>query len=499
MPSRSTRAALAACVAAVVASGCSRSTPLGADLVVTHANVWTGDPLRPRAEAVAVIGDRIVDVGAADEIERWRGPSTTVVDAAGRLVVPGFDDAHVHLVDGGRRLDDVDLSDADSKVEFARRIAERARAKPGEWIVGGAWDDRRWGPPELPTRHLIDDRTNGTPVFVTRYDGRMALANSAALGRAGVTERTPDPPGGLIVRDENGFPTGALQDAAMQLVARAVPKVTPEQRRRAAKRALELAASLGVTSVQDMNPSYDDVAVYADLAGRGELTARIYAASPDADWYDEAKIGLRRAFGSPWLRLGAIHAGTSGALSAEQRTRLMAADHAGLQVCMEATPGAGMSAALDLMAELIRIDGDRDRRFRIEHAEEAGAAEAAQFAPLKVIASMDGASPHEFARFAGSSVRTAIGSDWPAASLDPMRRLAPDAAGATVGAVLAAYTSGSAFAEFQEAEKGTIARGRLADLVILSDDLFSKPPPQIQDVKVLTTIVGGRIVHQRNP
>src|SRR3954462_9915520 len=209
---------------ATLAAGGSRPPRRAADLIVTRAQIWTGDPQRPAAAAVAVIRDRIVDVGDVNDIDRWRGPATTVLDAQGRRLVPGFNDAHVHFVDGGTELENVDLKDADSPAEFARRIAERARARPGEWIVGGEWDDQRWSPAELPTRELIDDRTNGTPVFVSRYDGHMALTNSAALGRAGVTEATKDPPGGAIVRDARGFPTGVLKDAAMDLVARTVPK-----------------------------------------------------------------------------------------------------------------------------------------------------------------------------------------------------------------------------------------------------------------------------------
>src|SRR5262249_32442816 len=161
------------CSAIAVAIGCSRPAQIAADLMITHANVWTGDPQRPTAEAIAVIGERIVDIGGADEIDHWRGAATTVVDAGGRRLVPGFNDAHVHFLDGGTQLENVDLKDADTPAEFTRRIGERARARPGEWILGGEWDDQRWSPAELPTRELIHDRTNGTPVFVSRYDGHM--------------------------------------------------------------------------------------------------------------------------------------------------------------------------------------------------------------------------------------------------------------------------------------------------------------------------------------
>jgi predicted amidohydrolase YtcJ len=488
-------------LALACSAACKGPAPPGADLVITHANVWTGDPARPTAEAIAVIGDRIVDVGAAAAIDRRRGSSTTVIDAERRLVVAGFNDAHVHFVDGGTWLAGVDLRDADSPAEFARRIGERAKTKPGQWILGGAWDERRWAQAELPTRQLIDDRTNGTPVFVTREGGRIALANSAALGRAGITEHTPDPPGGTIVRDANGMPTGIFKDAALDLFAQTIPNMTSAQRVQAVKRAMQYAASMGVTSVHDMAPSYEDLAVYADLANRRELTVRIYAAPAEAGWYDQARLGLHRAFGSPWLRLGAVHSAPAalGGADDDRGTRLMAADHAGLQLCLEIGGERDGASALTFIADLIRADGDRDRRARIEHAE-AAASDVRRFVELKAIASLDAGSPEEFARFADADgSRIALGSDWPSAPLNPLVRLSAAAASAKVPAALAAYTSGPAFAEFQDAEKGTLRRGALADLVILSEDLFAIAPARIRDVQVLTTIVGGRVVHQRNP
>jgi hypothetical protein len=541
----SAKAAIAMLAAAsAMTIACSRPPRLAADLVITRANIWTGDAARPDAKALAIIGDRIVDVGSVDEIERWRGLNTTVIDARGRRVVPGFNDAHVHLVEGGMQIDNVDLKDAGSQAEFARRISERARARPGEWITGGDWDDRQWSPALPPARQLIDEVTNSSPVFVSRYDGHVALANSAALGRAGITERTPDPPGGVIVRDPaTGFPTGILEDAAVDLVTRVIPRMTPEQRQRAVKRALEHAATLGVTSVQDMNPSYDDVAVYADLANRGELTARIYAAPMETGWYDQARLGVHRSFGSPWLRIGAVNGEigtTRGLLSDEtqdrnqMRTRLMAADHAGLQLCIRAIGDAGISRTLDLFGDLIRANGERDRRLRIEHAQYIAAADFDRVASLKVIASVqpyhaidDGRwaaqrsgperirTTYAFRALLDKGVRLALGTDWPVAPLNPLLTVYAATTRATLDGMnpngwvpeqkittaeaVTAYTSVAAFAEFQEAEKGTLARGRLADLVILSDDIFNIPPAQIKDVKVLATLVGGKVVHQRNP
>ena len=541
--------------------GCQRPARLAADLVITNARIWTGDAVQPDANAVAVVGDRIVEVGSSRAIDRWRGSATTVIDAEGRRVLPGFNDAHVHLIDGGTALDNVNLKDAATPAEFTRRIGERAKTKPVEWILGGEWDDQRWTPAELPTRHLIDDVTNATPVFITRYDGHMALANSTALGRAGVTEQTPDPPGGAIARDANGLPTGVLKDAAMELVTRVIPKMTPDARLAVVKRALRYAASVGVTSLQDMNPSYDDIAVYAELANRNELTARIYAAPLELGWYDQAKLGVHRSFGSSWLRIGAVKGYADGSLGSttayffqpytdapqtrgllsdqmqpidDMRVRLMAADYAGLQLCMHAIGDAGISAILDLYGDVIRANGGRDRRLRIEHAQHIAPKDFDRFAAMNVIASVqpyhaidDGRwaeqrigparikTTYAFRTLIDKGVRLALGTDWTVAPLNPMLTLYAATTRATLDGkhpdgwvpeqkisiteAVGAYTSGSAFAEFQDTVKGTIVRGKVADLVILSDDVFSIPAARLKDVQVLTTIAGGKVVHQRRP
>jgi predicted amidohydrolase YtcJ len=499
-------------------------------------------------------------VGGTIEVERWRGAATTVVDAGGRRLVPGFNDAHVHFVDGGRQLENVDLKDAGTPEEFARRIAARAKTTPnGEWILGGDWDDQQWTPARLPTKELIDSATPATPVFVNRYDGHMSLANSAALALAGVTARTLDPPGGTIVRDAQGNPTGVLKDAAMSYVDRVIPRLTAAARLHAIKRALEHAASLGVTSVQHMNPDYDDIAVYADLANRGELTARIYAAPMETTWQDQAKLGVHRSFGSSWLRIGAVKGyadgslgsttayffepytdapGTRGLLSDEMqpldamRDRLLGADRAGLQLCIHAIGDGGISRILDLFGDVARANLDRDRRWRIEHAQHIALKDFDRFASLKVIASVqpyhaidDGRwaerrigserikTTYAFRTLLDKGVRLALGTDWYVAPLDPMQTLYAATTRATldgknpdgwvpeqkitIAEAVSAYTAGSAYAEFQDTEKGTIARGKLADLVILSDDIFNIPPAAIKDVKVTTTIAGGKVVFQR--
>src|SRR5574341_808676 len=531
-----------------------------ADLIITHAKVWTVDKSRPTAEAVAVLGERIVAVGTREEVAAWQGPGTRVIDAGGKLLVPGFNDAHVHFVTGGMQLDSVDLKDADTQEEFARRIGERAQATPeGEWILGGDWDHERWSPAELPTRQLIDAVTPATPVFVNRYDGHMALANSVTLRLARVTARTPDPPGGTIVRDAQGNPTGVLKDAAMGYVQKVIPPLTREQRTKVVKRALGHAASLGVTSVQDMNPEYADIAVYSELAEKGELTARIYAAPLEPQWNDQAKIGIRRAFGSSYLRLGALKGyadgslgsttayffepyddapGSRGLLSSEMRPlpamrgRMMKADEAGLQLCIHAIGDQGISMILDLFQDVVQAHGERDRRLRIEHAQHMAAKDFERFAKLNVIASMqpyhaidDGRwaekrigperiqRTYAFHSMLDHGVRLAFGSDWNVAPLSPMLGIYAAVTRATLdgknpqgwvpeqkisGAeAVEAYTMGSAYAEFQEKEKGSITPGKLADMVILSEDIMSIRPEDIRGVKVERTFVGGRVVYER--
>ena len=402
-----------ACIFLLIAAAQSRPA---ADLIITNAKVWTVDKSNPAAQAVAVLGDRIVSVGSNSDVNNWRGPNTRVIDAEGKLLLPGFNDSHVHFVNGGLALDAVQLNDATSPEEFARRIGERAKQTPkGEWIMGGDWDETKWTPAKLPTKELIDPVTPETPIFVSRYDGHMSLANSVALRLAGVTAKTPDPPGGVIVRDAQGNPTGALKDAAQDLVHKVIPPLTHEQRVTAVKRALAHAASLGVTSVQNMDPDYEDIAVYSELLQRGELTTRIYAAPLITEVDDQTKIAIRHAFGGPVLRIGALKAFADGSLGSAtayffqpfedqpnnhgilsdemhpvslMRDRMMKADAAGLQLCTHAIGDQAISMILDIYSEITQAHGEADRRFRIEHAQHMAAKDFDRFAQLHVIASV---------------------------------------------------------------------------------------------------------------
>ncbi len=543
------------------APGASAQNPPAADLIIRGARVWTVDPARPEAEAVAVLGERIVVVGSNAEVDAWRGPRTRVLEAAGKRLLPGFNDAHVHFLDGGSQLDSVELKDAATPQEFARRIHERAaKTAKGAWVLNGEWDETKWNPPALPTKELIDPATPDTPVAVSRYDGHMVVANSLALRLAGITARTKEPAGGVIVRDAQGNPTGALKDAAMDLLFQAVPPPSHDERRRICLRALAHAASLGVTSVQHMNPEYAEIAVYSELLDEGKLTTRIYNAPLITQVEDQAKMGIRRAFGGPYLRIGAVKAYADGSLGSStayffepfsdqpgnrgilsdgmhpislMRDRMMRADAAGMQICTHAIGDAGISAILDIYSEIEKAHGPRDRRWRIEHTQHLAAKDFERLAQLHVIASVqpyhaiddgrwaearighDRASrTYAFRTMLDHGVRLALGTDWNVAPLNPMLTLYAAITRATLDGknprgwfpeqkltiqeALEAYTMGSAYAEFQEKEKGSITAGKLADMVLLSDDVLNIDPVKIRDVTVLRTWVGGNLTYVAN-
>jgi len=541
---------------AITGSMSAQSKP-AADLVILNANVWTGDDAQPKAQAVAVLGARIVSVGSNAEVSLWRGADTKVLDATGKLLLPGFNDAHVHFISGGEQLDGVQLNDVTRTDEFIRRIAEQAKKTPkGEWILGGDWDETKWNPPNLPTKEMIDPVTPDNPVLLSRYDGHSVLANSLALRLARITAQTPDPPGGTIVRDAQGNPTGDLKDAALDEAYKVVPPPSHDQLRRAAKRGLEYAASLGVTSVQAMNPEYAEVAVFSELLENGELTTRIYAAPLITEVDDQAKIGIRHAFGGPYLRIGAVKAFADGSLGSRtayffdpfsdqpenrgllsnemqplslMRDRMMKADAAGLQICTHAIGDQAISLVLDLYTDVVKAHRGAERRFRIEHAQHMAERDFARFAQLDVIASVqpyqaiddgrwaearighDRASrTFAFRTFLNHGVHLAFGTDWDVAPLNPLLGVYAAVTRATldgknpqgwfpeqkltVEEAVHAYTMGSAYAEFQEKEKGSITVGKLADMVLLSDDIFTIDPMKIREAKVLKTIVGGKVI-----
>lgn len=526
---------------------------------IVNARIWTGDPSRPWAEALAVAGDRLAAVGTTDDVRRLAG-AARVVDARGRLVTPGFIDAHVHFLQGGANLASVQLRDARTKEEFVARIAAfAARVPEGTWITGGDWDHELWGG-ELPHKDWIDAATPKNPVAVNRLDGHMLLANTAALRAAGVTRATPDVPGGTIVRDARGEPTGIFKDNATRLIERAIPDPTPEQRDRALDAAMTYVAAQGVTSVHHMG-TWDDLAVFRRARDAGRLTTRIYAAVPLDTWEQLRDTIARREFGTDghgdaWLRIGALKGFVDGSLGShtaafhepftdapgdrgllvntpEDLSRWIAgADRAGLHVAVHAIGDRANTLLLDLYDRVIREHGPRDRRFRIEHAQHLRPADISRFRALGVVASMqpyhaidDGRwaekvigpvriqTTYAFRSLLDAGATLAFGSDWPVAPAAPLEGLYAAVTRRTLDGnhpegwvpaqkialeeALAAYTRGSAYAEYAEADKGVLARGRLADFVVIDRDLFSMPPEAIREARVDLTVVGGRIVYAR--
>ncbi len=528
---------------------------LTADLVIVNAKVRTMDNAKPNAEAIAVVGNRIVAVGTNAAIRLLASAQTRTIDAKGKLVLPGFNDSHVHFLEGGFQLSSVDLRDAKSPEEFARRIKEfAARLPKGRWILGGKWDHENWNPASLPTKQLIDAVAPDNPVFIDRLDGHMALANSLALKLAGVTKDTKEVEGGLIVRDAGGNPTGVLKDAAMNYVNKVIPEFSTEEKLVAAQASTDYAASLGVTSVQDMSAG-TDVGIYQELALQGKLKTRIYAVSPLSDWQRLSKTGIHVAFGSEMLRIGGLKGYSDGSLGSttawffapylddpkstglasdeipKMYENVSNADKAGLQIMVHAIGDKANDTMLSTFERVAKENGERDRRFRIEHAQHIRLDDIKRFGSLKVIASMqpfhaidDGRwawkridnerlkGTYAFRSLLDSGATLAFGTDWYVAPLNPMlgiyaattRRTLDDKnpngwipeQKITVEETVRAYTVGSAFAEFQENAKGTISAGKLADFVILSDDIFVINPVQIEKTKVLTTIVDGKIVFE---
>jgi predicted amidohydrolase YtcJ len=528
---------------------------MAVSLVIVNARVWTGDPRRPWADAIAVEGDRIRAVGSSAEVMKLAA-GARVIDAKGAMVVPGFTDTHVHFVDGGFRLASVQLRDARTPAEFIARIKAFAETVPaGTWIMGGDWDHQNWGG-ELPAREWIDSVTPQHPVFVSRLDGHMALANSLAMRAAGVSAATADVAGGEIVRGAGGEPAGVLKDNAMDLVFRVVPPTSEAMNDRALEAAMTYVAAQGVTAVHNMG-TWEDLATFERAHRAGRLRTRVYAAVPLASWERLAAfVRARGSRGDGWFHYGALKGFVDGSLGShtaamlepftdapadrgfyvtsneDRYAAIKGADAAGLQVFIHAIGDRAIREQLDIFERIARENGPRDRRFRIEHAQHIAPADVARFAGLDVIVSMqpyhaidDGRwaekvigpgrakGTYAFKSLLDAGARVAFGSDWFVAPPTPLegiyaavtRRTLDDANPGgwvpqeriTVEQALRAYTASGAYAGFAELERGVLRTGMLADLVMIDRDLTRIAPETIRDAKVLLTMVGGKVVFER--
>ncbi|VBB06688.1 metal-dependent hydrolase [Lucifera butyrica] len=529
------------------------------DLILVNGTVWTGDASLPYTEVLGIAGGVIQAVGSETDILARRNRHTEIIDLAGRFVLPGFIDNHTHFITGGSYLRQIDLRQAKSRSDFQNSIAQKAAQLPrGSWLTGGNWDHQLWPGAPLPSKEWVDPQTPHVPVFVTRLDLHMGLANSLALCLAGINKETPDPPGGTIVRDPaTGEPTGILKDTAMDLIRRVIPPSTRKERDAALEAALCHFSRQGITSVQDIT-GWDDWDTLKRFHTGGKLSVRVYARTPVTDWERQLQYITSNGKGDAWLKLGGVKAFVDGSLGSstayffepyqnepsnygllfEQMVpdgimteRLTAVDKAGLPISVHAIGDRANHILLNIMEEIIARNGPKDRRLRIEHAQHLTPADIRRMAKLRILASVqpyhlidDGrwaetklgtercqmAFPFRSLLDAGVSVT--FGSDWPVAPCSPLLGIyaavtrrpidgsRPEgwvpAQKVGVEAAIRAYTGTSAYAEFAETQKGMLTPGKLADMVVLSQNLLSIPPAEIPGTEVVYTIAGGRITYQ---
>jgi predicted amidohydrolase YtcJ len=524
-----------------------------ADQIIT-GKIWTANPSQPWAQALAVRGDSIVAVGGEGEILKWQGEKTDVTRYdSNQLIVPGFIDTHTHFVEAGFALSSVQLRDAKTKEEFIKRIGDFAKTiKPGTWITAGIWDHENWGG-ELPDRNWIDGVTPDNPVWISRLDGHMSLANSAALKAANINDNVRDVAGGTIVRDKKGRVTGILKDNAKDLVDKVVPEASEEAEDRALQAAMNYAAAQGVTSAHSM---YGYNSTFERAHAANTMITRIYACRMLSEWKElKAKIDAE-GVGDKWLKIGGLKAFVDGALGSHtaaffkpfsdspkdsgffvtpeeklyQWTK--SADSAGLQVMIHAIGDKAIHTLLNIFEKVEKENGAKDRRFRIEHVQHIQPSDIPRFAPLNVIASMqpyhaidDGRwaekvigherskTTYAFRSLIDAKAKVVFGSDWPVAPATPLegiyaavtRRTLDDKnpegwfpeQKISVEQALRAYTIDAAYSSFDEKIKGSLEKGKLADFVVLNKNIFTIAPEKIQGASVLNTVVGGKVVFEK--
>jgi predicted amidohydrolase YtcJ len=523
-----------------------------------NGKVYTVNEFQPIAQAVVVENNKIVFVGSDEEAKKLIDASAEVIDLNGKLMLPGFIDNHVHFITGGFYLLGIDLRPANSTSEFKQILKEYSNKFPGKWITGGYWDHEKWEVNDLPTKEMIDEVVSDQPVFVDRLDGHMGVANSYALKLAGITKDTESPDGGLIVKDpKTGEPTGVLKDNAMYLISKHIPEPNAEENYEALLAALEEAKKLGITSVQDITYG-DALNAFQRAKDEGKLTCRIFTRWPISDYKDHVEKNIRAGYGDDLIRMGSLKAFADGSLGSstawffdryDQDTMTtglamdiitdgsmekwcMDADRHGLQLSVHAIGDKANSYMLDLYEKISKENPEWDRRFRIEHAQHVRFEDIPRFAEIGVIASVqpyhcidDGVwaekrigpdrikYTYPFKSFLDSGVKVCFGTDWYVAPLNPLlglyaavtRRTLDDKnpdgwipeQKISIEDAIKCYTINSAYASFEENIKGSIEVGKLADLIVLSDDILTIDPVKIKDAKVEMTIFDGKIIYKK--
>ncbi|MBZ5704112.1 MAG: amidohydrolase [Acidobacteriia bacterium] len=547
-----------------LASGAWAQAQPVADTVVINARIYTVNSQQPWAEALAIGGDKILAVGSAKDIAAYRAPSTKVIDAQGRLVLPGFTDCHIHFMDGSLGLTQVDLNDAKTIPEIQKRVKEYSAGHPNEpWITGMGWTYPTFGPSALPDKKILDEVVPDRPVYLVAFDGHSSWANSKALAMAGITRQTPDPPNGKIVRDAKGEATGALKESAGDLVANMMPKPTREQRLAALRLGMQSANKVGLVRVHSAGQDFEYLDLYNELRRNGEMTLRFYVAyfldppelTPKAiEQIEQA----RRTYHDDWISGGVVKTMLDGVVEAhtaamlapytddpsqsgklfwdeaKYKQAITEIDRRGLQIFTHAIGDRAVRLALDAYLQAAETNHTHDARPRIEHIETISAQDIPRFGKLGVIASFqplhaypDDDTLKVWARNVGperaqrawvwnsiqkTGGRLAFGSDWPVVTLNPWpgvqnaltrETTEGDPPGGFVPKerislqdTIKAYTLGAAFAGRREKSEGSLEPGKLADLIVLSQDLFKIEPSDIAKTEVLLTMVGGKVVYQ---
>jgi hypothetical protein len=553
--------------ATVFAASNDSSQP--ADTIITNARIYTVNPQQRWAEAIAIRGDKIVAVGNRKQVEALRGPSTKMIDAGQRLLLPGFVDCHIHFMDGSLGLTRVDLNGAGSVSEIQRRVKAFADAHPSppndQWIQGMGWTYPTFGPAALPNKKILDDVVPDRPVYLVAFDGHSSWANSKALAMADIDRNTPDPPNGKIVRDENGEATGALKESAGDLVASKTPVPTRSERLVALRKGIHEANRVGLVRVHSAGQDFEYLDLYDELRKRGELTLRFYIAyfldppglTPQANaLIDNARRQYKVE--DNWIEGGVVKTMLDGVVEAHTAAMLAPysddpaqsgklfwdpdkykatvadLDSRGLQIFTHAIGDKAVRLALDAYENAATVNKTKDTRPRIEHIETISAVDIERFGKLGVIASMqplhsypDDDTLNIWARNVGPERASrpwvwrsiqekggalAFGSDWPVVTLNPWPGVQTAVTRQTsegnppggfvpaqrlsVEDTIRAYTLGAAFAGRREKTEGSLEPGKLADLILLDQDLFKIEPSEIGKTGVLFTMVGGKIVYQ---
>jgi predicted amidohydrolase YtcJ len=556
--------ALVAALSLAASSATGQTTTVPADEIVVHARIYTVNEKQPWAEALAIRGEKIIAVGTDQEIDAYRGTSTKVIDAAGRLVLPGFEDCHIHFMDGSLGLDQVDLNDARTVPEIQKRVKAYAASHTKEpWITGMGWTYPTFGAAALPDKKILDEVVPDRPVYLVAFDGHSSWANSKALEMAGITKQTPDPANGKIVRDANGDATGALKESAGNLVGSHMPKPTREERLAALRHGIREANKFGLTRVQSAGQDFEYLNLFDELRRNGELTLRFYVAyfldPPELRADDIQKIETaRQTYHDEWISGGVVKTMLDGVVEAhtaamltpytddptqigkmfwepeKYKAAIAALDQRGLQIFTHAIGDKAVRTALDAYEDAARTNHTHDARPRIEHIETITADDIPRFGKLGVIASVQplhlypdadtldiwsrNVGPERaqrawsFHSIAANGGHLAFGSDWPVVTMNPWKGLQtgvtrktsegkPEAGFVPSEAVsleqgIKAYTLGAAFAGRRDQQEGSLEAGKLADLIIVDQDLFKIPASKIDKTQVLLTMVGGKVVYE---